>query len=62
MAARCVACGAPAQPDIDYCLECDVELCEQFAQARDYTDERDTDRTDTRAVRCADPAQRELEF
>ena len=58
MASRCIACGAPAQPDIDYCLECDVELAESFIQAREYTD----DLMEPQPYRCADPAQAELEF
>lgn len=58
---RCIACGALAQPGIDYCLECDVELAESFAQAREYAEMQDELR-DERDYRCADPAQRELEF
>lgn len=58
--ANCIACGAPAQPDIDYCLECDVELAESFIQAREYSEDREL--TEPQPYRCADPAQRELEF
>jgi len=58
MTARCVACGAPAQPDTDYCLACEVELAASFIDAREYLDERD----DMITRRCADPAQQELEF
>ena len=56
--ANCLACGAPAQPDIDYCLECDVELAESFIQAREYTDER----PDPQPYRCCDERHIELDF
>ena len=61
MADHCIACGQPCQPDIPYCLECDIELCESFEQARDYAEMQDELR-DERDYRCADPAQRALDF
>jgi len=68
-----IACGAPAQPDIDYCLECDIELAASFAQAREYHDEpadhywnacghAPHGLTETIATRCPDPAQQKLDF
>jgi hypothetical protein len=40
---HCVACGAPSQPGAEYCLECDIELYESFAQAAEYTGDRPDD-------------------
>ena len=60
MVSHCLACGAPAQPEIEFCLECDVELYESFAQARDYTDDREL--TEPQPYHCADRHQRDLEF
>ena len=58
---HCIACGAPAQPDIDYCLECDIELAASFDEAREYHDLA-AEMAEPQPYRCRDERQHELEF
>ena len=58
---RCRACGALAQPNTIYCLECDIELAGSFDEAREARELAD-EMAEPTPYRCADVAQRELEF
>jgi hypothetical protein len=63
--ASCLACGAPAQPDIDYCLECDIELAVSFDEAREYHElaaEMAGDSPNTTDSRCRDSRQHTFTF